>query len=98
MSNVTYSKLADRDLDEIWDYIAQDSIFQADRLWQRMKEKLEYLAKWQTIGRPRPEFTKGCRSFPFGNYCFYFRPTDSGIEVLRILHSARDLDQITFPK
>jgi len=35
MSNITYSKLADSDLDEIWDYTAQD------RLWQRMKEKLE---------------------------------------------------------
>ncbi len=98
MLNVTYSKLADRDLDEIWDYIAQDSVLQADRLWQRMRDKLEYLGKWKTIGRPRPELSKGCRSYPFGNYCFYFRPIDSGIEVLRILHSSRDLDQITFPK
>jgi toxin ParE1/3/4 len=98
MSNVTYSELADRDLDDIWDYIAEDSVFQADRLWQRMRDKLEYLAKWQTLGRPRPELSKGCRSYPFGNYCFYFRPAGSGIEVLRILHSARDLDQITFPK
>ena len=98
MSNVTYSELADRDLDDIWDYIAQDSVLQADRLWQRMRDRLEYLATWQTIGRPRPELVKGCRSYPFGNYCFYFRPTDAGIEVLRILHSARDLDQISFPK
>lgn len=98
MSNVTYSALADRDLDDIWDYIAQNSVFQADSLWQRMRDKLEYLAKWQTIGRPRPELCKGCRSYPFGNYCIYFRPSDSGIQVLRILHSARDLDQITFPK
>ena len=98
MSKVIYSTEAKADLQETWDYIAEDSSFQADRLILRFREKLEYLAKWQTIGRPRPEFTKGCRSFPFGNYCFYFRPTDSGIEVLRILHSARDLDQITFPK
>lgn len=67
MSNVTYSALADRDLDDIWDYISQDSVFQADKLWQRMRDKLEYLAKWQTIGRLRPELVKGCRSFPFGN-------------------------------
>lgn len=98
MSNVTYSALADRDLDDIWDYIAQDSVFQADRLLLRFRDKLEYLAKWQTIGRPRPELSKGCHSYPFGKYCFYFRPSDTGIEVLRILHSARDLDQITFPK
>jgi len=98
MPTVIYSTESKADLRDIWDYIARDSSFQADRLILRFRAKLEYLAKWKTIGRQRPEFTTGCRSYPFGNYCFYFRPTDSGIEVLRILHSARDLDQITFPK
>ena len=98
MPKVVHSPEAKTDLQEIWDYIAQDSVFQADRLLLRFRDKLEYLAKWKTIGRPRPELVKGCRSYPFGKYCFYFRPTDTGIEVLRILHSARDLDQITFPK
>ena len=98
MPKVVHSPEAKTDLQEIWDYIAQDSVFQADRLLLRFRDKLEYLAKWKTIGRPRPELVKGCRSYPFGKYCFYIRPTDTGIEVSRILHSARDLDQITFPK
>lgn len=98
MSKVIYSTEAKADLQETWDYIAEDSPFQADRLILRFREKLEYLAKWQTLGRPRPEFCQGCRSYPFVNYCFYFRPTDSGIEVLRILHSARDIEQIIFPQ
>ncbi|MBK8037317.1 MAG: type II toxin-antitoxin system RelE/ParE family toxin [Verrucomicrobiaceae bacterium] len=98
MSKVIYSTEAKADLQETWDYIAEDSPFQADRLILRVREKLEYLAKWKTMGRPRPEFARGCRSYPFGKYCFYFRPTDTGIEVLRILHSARDLEQISFPK
>lgn len=96
MPTVIYSEQADRDLDDIWDYIAQDSVIQADRLWERFKAKLEYLAKWNTFGPPRFELCANCRSYPFEKYCFYFRPTESGIEVLRILHSARDLDQIVF--
>ncbi len=98
MTSVIYSPDAQADLREIWDYVAEDSTFQADRLILRFRTKLEYLAKWNTVGRPRPELTMGCRSYPLGKYCFYFRPIDSGIEVLRILHSARDIEQIAFPK
>jgi toxin ParE1/3/4 len=98
MPAVTYSTEAQTDLREIWDYIAKDSTLQADRLLLRFRSKLEHLARWNTIGRPRPELATDCRSYPFGNYCFYFRPTDAGIEVIRILHSARDIGQITFPE
>lgn len=98
MPKVIYSQLADRDLDDIWDYVAQFSVLQADKLWDRFQTRLEYLARWNTLGRSRFELCANCRSHPFGKYCFYFRPTESGIEVLRILHSARDLDQIDFPE
>lgn len=97
MAKVVYTLQADRDLDDIWDYVAHDSALQADKLWDRFQAKLEHLARWNTIGRPRPELAKGCRSYPYGNYCFYFRPTEAGIEVIRILHSARDIEQIDFP-
>ena len=96
MPQFIYSPASEKDLDEIWDYVAEDSPLQADRLWERFRLKLEHLAEWNTIGRPRPELSKQCRSYPFGKYCFYFRPVDGGIEVLRILHSARDIGQIQF--
>ena len=96
MARVEYSSAAKADLREIWDYISLDSQFQADRLIAKFCEKLQHLAKWNTMGRPRPEFGKDCRSYPFGKYCFYFRPIEDGVEVIRVLHFARDLDQIGF--
>ena len=98
MAKVIYSPDARADMQEIWDYISDDSQFQADRDIERFRDKLEHLAKWGTLGRPRPEFTRDCRSYPFGKYCFYFRPIEDGIEVIRVLHSARDLNLIEFPK
>ncbi|GEP45821.1 type II toxin-antitoxin system RelE/ParE family toxin [Brevifollis gellanilyticus] len=98
MARVVYSNAAKTDLVEIWDYISADSQRQADRLLEKFRAKLEHLAKWNTLGRPRPEFGKDCRSYPFGKYCFFFRPVDDGIEVIRVIHSARDLDQIDFPE
>ncbi|GAA5136807.1 hypothetical protein GCM10023213_12500 [Prosthecobacter algae] len=74
MPKILFSPEADRDLDEIWHYIAEDSPLQADRLLERFRLKLEHLARWRTLGRPRPELLKDCRSYPFGKYCFYFRP------------------------
>jgi toxin ParE1/3/4 len=94
MAKVIYSPDARTDMQEIWDYIADDSQFQADRRIERFRSKLEHLAKWSALGRPRPEFARDCRSYPFGKYCFYFRPIEEGIEVLRVLHSARDINQI----
>ena len=98
MARVVYSEIAKADLREIWDYVSDDSQLQADRLIERFRSKLEHLAQWNTLGRPRPEIARNCRSYPFGKYCFFFRPIDNGIEVIRVIHSARDLDQIKFPE
>ena len=96
MGSVTYSKVSLSDLAEIWDFVAADSAFQADRLIRRFQTKLDYLAKSNTVGRPRPELTAKCRSYPVGKFCFYYRPTPDGIERIRLLHSARDIREIQF--
>ena len=79
MPEIVYSPDSVRDLQDIWDYIAEDSEFQADKHLQRLRSKLEYLSRWNTLGRPHPELTGGCRSYPIGKSCIYFRPIDTGI-------------------
>lgn len=96
MPQVDLSLLAQSDLREIWDYVAQDSEFQADRLLNRFSLKFNHLARNNCLGRPRPELAQNCRSYPMDKYCFYYSPTDDGILLLRVLHSARDIQQIEF--
>lgn len=98
MPQVDLTLDAQADLKDIWEYVARDSVFQADRLLSRFEEKFHHLATHRGYGRPRPELAAGCRSHPFGNYCFYFRPNEDGILLLRVLHSARDIRRIEFPK
>lgn len=98
MPEVVYSPASVGDLTEIWDYVAQDSLLQADRLIDRFRLRIQYLAHNNLLGRPRPELAQNCRSVPLGKYCIYYRPIEDGIEVLRLLHSARDIRQIQFPK
>jgi len=33
-------------------------------------------------------------SFPVGRYVVFYQPQDDGVEVVRVLHSARDIESI----
>lgn len=98
MPRVDVTLDAQADLREIWTFVARDSVIQADRLLSRFAEKFQHLAVHPGYGRARPELAAGCRSHPFGKYCFYFSQTADGILLLRVLHSARDIRQLEFPK
>ncbi len=84
------------DLDEIWDYIADDSEERADGFIDLLDRKMKTYAKRPDIGRSREELANGLRSFPVGRYVIFYRPVTKGIEVVRVLHSARDLVDTLF--
>jgi toxin ParE1/3/4 len=44
------------------------------------------------MGRAREELAADLRSFPFGRYVIFYMPAQDGIDVVRVLHSARDVD------
>lgn len=46
------------------------------------------------MGRAREELAASLRSFPFGRYVIFYVPIEDGIDVVRVLHSARDIDAI----
>lgn len=94
MPRVLRRPLAGADIAEIWDFIAEDSLDQADRWVDRLDEKLHLLAGRPLMGRDRSELAAGLRSMPFGRYVIFYLPLDDGIDVVRILHSARDVDAI----
>jgi len=80
------------DLIEIWDYIADDSEARADTFIDRIDQKFRTLAQRPAIGRLRDELAADLRSFPVGRYVIYYRPLPNGVEIVRVLHSARDLN------
>lgn len=58
------SDLAERDLDEIWSYVAEDANpTTADRLIDAIIDRFELLGGQPRMGRLRPEFGEGGRSF-----------------------------------
>jgi toxin ParE1/3/4 len=80
------------DIADIWDYIADDSLDQADAWVDRLDEQLQLLATQPLMGRQRDELAPRVRSLPFGRYIIFYVPLDDGIDVVRVLHSARDIE------
>jgi toxin ParE1/3/4 len=92
MARVKRRPLAASDILDIWDHIAEDSLGQADRWVDNLDEKLKLIATQPLIGRARNELAVELRSFPFGRYVIFYVPVEGGIEVVRVLHGARDVD------
>ena len=68
------SALAERDLDEIWSYVAADaSPATADRLIDAIIDRFELLAEQPRMSRLRPEFGPGVRSLAVENHVIYYR-------------------------
>ena len=91
MANVTYSELAEIDLIEIWQYIAEDSPANADKFIDYLDEKCRLLARTPRIGREFSEFSDGLFGFPVKNYLIFYEITDEGIVIARVLNAKRDI-------
>ena len=91
MPCIEHRPCAGDDVAEIWDFIAEDSLAQADAV-DRLDSKLQLLATQPLMGRARDELAPGLRSFPFERYVIFYEPSKDGIAVVRVLHSARDVD------
>src|SRR5437764_892249 len=84
------SPKARRDLNDIWKYIARDSLVNADRLILRLFEVFALLTKQPALGSSSDEIEPGTRKFPVGNYNVYYRIGIRSIQILHVFHAKRD--------
>ncbi len=95
MTPVRISAEAEADLDAIWLHIASNSPVNADKFLERLITTLtNTLSTAPLAGRTRDEFGAGLRSFPVENYIAFYRANKSAVEIVRIIHGARDLEVI----
>jgi toxin ParE1/3/4 len=86
--------LAERDLDDIWDYYAINASPEiAERLLMRIGGRVEQAGKRPTLGRMRGDLLSGMRSMRAAPYLIFYLVTDSAIEIVRVIHERRDLGQ-----
>ena len=91
MLKIRFSDQARKDLAEIWDYIATDNVAAADRTVDRLLLACGAFVENPDLGRRREEFRPGLRSLPIGKYVIFYRTDPEHVDVLRILHGAREI-------
>jgi toxin ParE1/3/4 len=85
---------AENDLINIGAYIERDDPNAAASFVRTLREKCGSLLANPEIGRSRPELITDLRSFPVGQYVIFYRPRQEILEIVRVLHGARDIDAL----
>ena len=66
----------------------------ADRFAAFIDSQFRALARQPNMGRSRPELANDLRSFPVGRYMIFYVPIPKGVEIVRVLHGARDIRSV----
>lgn len=89
-----------QDLIELATYIAQDNLDASDRFLAAADETFKQLAKMPEMGKrcnfyhPNLADVRQQAVKEFRKYLVFYRPTESGIEVLRVIYGTRDIEAI----
>lgn len=95
MLEVFFSLAAIKDLEEIRDYIAARNPDAALRFLNSVEETCSHFGQHPNIGTRRDELLPGVRVLPVKNhYAVFYRVTSAAIEIVRVVHAARDFDRL----
>ena len=92
-----WTRLAEEDLTEAYVYIGLDSPTSAEQYLAAVENAVGVLLANPGVGRPREfgsRLDADIRSWPiceFPAYLIFYRATDRDLEIIRILHGARNL-------
>lgn len=92
--HLSFTPLAEQDLEDIADYIALDSPGRALGFVGELRVQCQRIARNPLIHRRRPELGDDIRSCAYGRYVIFFEMDQDALVILRILHGARDIAAI----
>jgi plasmid stabilization system protein ParE len=94
MSGYQFTPQAVTDLIGIWSFIAKDNSRVADKVEAAVFRACDFLVDSPLAGRIRKDLTTHPVRFwvvqPYSNYLIVYDPAKKPLQVIRILHGARD--------
>lgn len=88
---VAFTAPAERDLNDIFRYLSRHDLALAER---QLLEIIECCASLDTLaerGTLRPKLAENLRQLVVGPYLAFYRIRDDVVEIVRVLHSKRDV-------
>jgi toxin ParE1/3/4 len=94
MSYFRLTEQAKADIRQIWDYIGiiKENPEMASHQVELIYERLHLLATQPLLGQLRDDLKPGLRIFAADNYAILYYPYPNGIEVVGVIHGARDIE------
>jgi toxin ParE1/3/4 len=86
--------LAEADLENIGDHIAQDNPRRALSYVVELRAQCQKIAQAPLIYRARGELRDGLRSCAHGNHVIFFSADESSVLIVRILNGAQDVQAL----
>jgi toxin ParE1/3/4 len=94
MATVEFSRFAKQDMENIVVYVAEHNLVASQKLIKELMRKFDLLSENPKMGTLRNTYLVGMRSFPYKRYVIFYFPTENGIEIFRVIHDARDIDDL----
>jgi antitoxin ParD1/3/4/toxin ParE1/3/4 len=83
---------AEKDISEIWEYIAQDNVDMADRVIGELEGSIRKLAGMPNMGHVREDLADTRHRFwPVRSYPIVYRPDTTPLQVIRVISGYRDV-------
>ena len=94
MKNFELSRRALRDLQEIWEFISQDSFDAADSILEDFYRAFDQLAKMSGMGHKRQDLThQDVLFWTVHSYLVIYRDSNP-LRIVRVVHGKRDVKNL----
>jgi toxin ParE1/3/4 len=94
MKRAVLSPLAQQDLRSIWLYSAENwGREQANRYVGIIRQDIAKVAKRPETDNPASDLRQGYARRLTGSHIIFYRITDGGVDVVRVLHQSMDFDR-----
>ena len=94
MANFIIASEAIQDLKGIIDCFATRNVETGEKLPIEFKKKCHYLVQFPQIGRKYQHIHSYLRGLPLDGYIIFYRLTEEGIEIMRVVKGNRDLEAL----
>ena len=95
MPRVIQTPSAVRDLLAIGDWIAEHNLGAACDFYDDVDRVLKLLSQHPLLGEAVDDLAPGVRRHSLGTYLLFYRPLSDGVELIRVLHGSRDIDNLS---
>ena len=92
---IAWSTEANKDLAQIWNYLAREaSVARADDQIRKIEAACRVLSDWPMAGQARDAIMPGLRAVVAAPYVVFYRIDGGAVQIIRVLDGRRDIDAI----